>query len=73
MVRWACWSPLSSTDPNIIDQIWKIPAMYYCVKCVYSCVIVSCMVGFYGKLRFETSWKMFTQRGGVCYSADIYR
>ena len=24
MVRWACWSPLSSTDPNNIGQIWKI-------------------------------------------------
>ena len=24
MVRWACWSPLSSTDPNNISQIWKI-------------------------------------------------
>ena len=23
MVRWACWSPLSSTDPNNIGQIWK--------------------------------------------------
>ena len=24
MVRWACWSPLSSTDLNNIGQIWKI-------------------------------------------------
>ena len=24
MVRWACWSPLSSTDPNNISQISKI-------------------------------------------------
>ena len=24
MVRWVCWSPLSSTDPNNISQIWKI-------------------------------------------------
>ena len=24
MVRWACWSPLSSTDHNNISQIWKI-------------------------------------------------
>ena len=24
MVRWACWSPLSSTDPNNIGQIWQI-------------------------------------------------
>ena len=24
MVRWACWSPLSSTDPYNIGQIWKI-------------------------------------------------
>ena len=24
MVRWACWSPLSSTDPNNIGQTWKI-------------------------------------------------
>ena len=24
MVRWACWSPLSSTDPNNIGQICKI-------------------------------------------------
>ena len=23
MVRWACWSPLSSTDPNNIGQLWK--------------------------------------------------
>ena len=34
MVRWACWSPLSSTDPNNIGQIWKLPAVYNCVKCV---------------------------------------
>ena len=24
MVRWVCWSPLSSTDPNNIGQRWKI-------------------------------------------------
>ena len=40
MVRWACWYPLSSTDPNNISQIVKLPAMYNCVKCVYICVIV---------------------------------
>ena len=42
MVRWACWSPLSSTDPNNIGQICKLPAMYNCVKCV--CICVSLMV-----------------------------
>ena len=41
MVRWACWYPLSSTDPNNIGQMGKkLPAMYNCVKCVYICVIV---------------------------------
>ena len=41
MVRWACWSPLSSTDPNNIGQMKKnLPAMYNCVICVYICVIV---------------------------------
>ena len=24
MVRWVCWYPLSSTDPNNIGQTWKI-------------------------------------------------
>ena len=41
MVRWACWSPLSSTDPNNIGQAMKnSPAMYVCVKCVCISVIV---------------------------------
>ena len=40
MVRWACWSPLSSTDPNNISQIWKITCyVYLCEMCVhlYNC------------------------------------
>ena len=44
MVRQACWSLLSSTDPNNIGQICKLPAMYNCVKCVCICVLVSLMV-----------------------------
>ena len=24
MVRWACWYPLSATDPSNVSQIWKI-------------------------------------------------
>ena len=44
MVRWACWSPLSSTDPNNIGQYGKLPARYNCVKCVCICVIVSLKV-----------------------------
>ena len=50
MVRWACWYPLSSTDPNNIGQIGKLPAMYNCMKFVYIFVIVG--FDFIGKCWF---------------------
>ena len=34
------------------------------------CVLVSLMIGFYGKLRFKNIGTMFSQRGKVCNSAD---
>ena len=35
------------------------------------CVLVSLMVGFYGKLRFSNIGTMFTQRGEVCNRCDV--
>ena len=65
MVRWACWYPLSSTDPNNIGQIGKkLPAMYNCVKCMCVCVIVG--FDFIGKCWFWNIGTMFSQRGEVC-------
>ena len=59
----------------------NLPAMYNCVKCVYICVTVFLMLRMVCKfvivflkmvsLDFKTSWKMFTQRGGVCISLEI--
>ena len=65
---WACWSPLSSTDPNNIGQIMEnSPAMYNCVKCVFICVTCK----FDGlilmvSVDFKNIGTMFTQRGEVC-------
>ena len=44
----------------------KLPAMYNCVKCVPLCICKFDGLILLVSLDFKTSWKMFTQRGGVC-------
>ena len=59
-MRWACWYPLFSTGSYNIGEMTKIYLKYTYVVCV-CCIIFD----------FETSWKMFSQKGGVCSGFEI--
>ena len=55
LVRWACWYPLFSS----YSKQWSNKENLF-VKC--NCVVCVCCIIF----NFETSWKMFSQKGEVC-------
>ena len=63
MVRWTCWSPLSSTDPSNIGQMREITCYVYLCEMCDLCVCKLDDLILLVSLDFKTLWKMFTQRG----------
>ena len=72
MVRWTCWSPLSSTDPSNIGQMREITSYVYLREMYDLCVCKLDDLILLVSLDFKTSWKMFTQRGEVCDGCELY-
>ena len=73
MVRWTCWSPLSSTDPSNIGQMREITSYVYLREMYDLCVCKLDDLILLVSLDFKTSWKMFTQRGEVCDGCELYK
>ena len=66
MVRWTCWSPLSSTDSSNIGQMREITFYIHLCEMYDLCVCKLDDLILLVSLDFKTLWKMFTQRGEVC-------
>ena len=69
MVRWVCWYPLSSTDPNNINQTGKITC--YVILCVHLCSCKFDVLILLVSVGFKTSRRCYS-KGEVCNWCKLY-